>query len=396
MLGVGVLIPVYPLLILPTSPFRVIPDSWNLTSGFIMLGWLGASFPLAQFFFAPILGQIADRFGRKKTLAISLSGTSFAYILFAIAILTKNIPLLFISRIMDGITGGNISVAQAVIADISTPKTRAKNFALVGMAFGLGFILGPFIGGKLSDQTLVSWFNAATPFYFTAFLSLLNMLSVLRFLPETLKTSSNKRIDITKPFNNITKAFSAFGLRSVMPSTFLFNAGFTFFTTFFAVTLAKKYGFSQGHIGNYFAYIGIMIFLAQGVLVRRLSGRVDDYKVLRFSMFGTGICLLIYHFIPASHAHLLYFVPPFLASCNAMTFAFNASIVTRITPPNIHAESLGINSSIMALGQAIPAILAGYIATIDPYLPLVVGSSTIIFGGLMFWILFKPEQFTNK
>lgn len=396
MLGIGVLIPVYPLLILPTSPFRITPDSWNITSGFIMLGWLGASFPLAQFLFAPILGQIADRFGRKKTLAISLSGTSFAYLLFAIAILTKNIPLLFISRIMDGITGGNISVAQAVIADISTPKTRAKNFGLVGMAFGLGFILGPFIGGKLSDQTLVPWFNAATPFYFTAFLSLLNMLSVLTFLPETLKTKSNKRIDVTRPFHNISKAFTMFGLRSVMPSTFLYNAGFTFFTSFFAITLAKKYSFSQGNIGNYFAYIGIMIFLAQGILVRRLSGRVEDFKVLRFSMFGTGICLLIYHFIPENHVHLLYLIPPFLSSCNAMTFAFNASIVTRITPSNIHAESLGINSSIMAIAQAIPAIISGYIAVVDPYLPIVVGSSTIIFGGLVFCILFKPEQFTNK
>ena len=396
MLGVGVLIPVYPLLILPTSPFRLVPDTWNITSGYIMLGWLGASFPLAQFLFAPILGQIADRFGRKKTLAISLFGTSIAYLLFAIAILTKNIPLLFFSRIMDGVTGGNISVAQAVIADISTPKTRAKNFALVGMAFGLGFILGPFIGGKLSDQNLVSWFNAATPFYFTAILSLINMLSVLKFLPETLKSSSNKRIDITKPFLNITKAFTIFGLRSVMPSTFLFNAGFTFFTSFFAITLAKKYGFTQGGIGNFFAYIGIMIFLAQGVLVRRLSGKIDDYKVLRFSMFGTGLCLLVIHFIPATHTNLLYLVPPFLASFNAMTFAFNASIVTRITPSNIHAESLGINASIMALGQAIPAIIAGYIAVVDPYLPIVVGSSTIIFGGLLFWILFKPKQFTNK
>ena len=396
MLGVGILIPVFPLLILPTSPFKLTPDSWDITSGFIMLGWLGASFPLAQFLFAPILGQIADRYGRKKTLALSLCGTSFAYILFAIAIVTKNIPLLFISRILDGITGGNISVAQAVIADISTPNTRAKNFGLVGMAFGLGFILGPFIGGKLSDQNLIPWFNAATPFYLTAILSFFNMVSVLKLLPETLKTISTKQINITRPFNNITKAFTTFGLKSIMPSTFLFNAGFTLFTTFFAITLANKYGFSQGYIGNYFAYIGIMILFAQGILVRSLSGRVSDFRILRFSMFGTGICLLIYHFIPANHPEFLYFIPPFLSSCNAMTFAFSSSIVTRITPANIHAESLGINSSIMAIAQAIPAVLSGYIAVINVNMPILVGSSTIILAGAIFWILFKPEQFTNK
>jgi DHA1 family tetracycline resistance protein-like MFS transporter len=396
MLGIGVLIPVFPLLILPTSPFKITPDTWALSSGFIMLGWLSASFPIAQFLFAPTLGQIADRYGRKKTLALSLFGTAFAYILFAIGIITKNIPLMFISRIMDGVTGGNISVAQAVIADISSEKTRAKNFGLVGMAFGLGFILGPFIGGKLSDPTVIHWFNAATPFYFTAILSLINMLSVLKFLPETLKTTTNRRIDITKPFNNITKAFSITGLRNIMPSTFLFNAGFTFFTTFFAITLANKYSFSQGHIGNYFAYVGIMIVMAQGILVRRLSGRVTDFKVLRFSMFGTGICLFAYYFIPAHHPYLLYVLPPIFASCNAMTFAFNGSLVTRITPESIHAEALGINSSIMAIAQAIPAVLSGYIAIINTSMPILVGSATIILGGILFWLLFKPQQFINK
>ena len=396
MLGIGVLIPVFPLLVLHTSPFRITPDSWSIASGFILLGWLASSFPIAQFLFSPILGQLADRFGRKKTLAISLSGTAFAYVLFAIGIITKNIPLMFISRIMDGITGGNISVAQAVIADISTPANRAKNFGLVGMSFGLGFILGPFIGGKLSDPSVVHWFNAATPFYFTALLSILNVISVLKFLPETLKLKSSAKLDISKPFHNIVKAFSESGLRNIMPSTFLFNAGFAFFTTFFAVTLASKYGFTQSHIGNYFAYIGMMIVLAQGLIVRRVSGKVQDYKVLRYSMFGTGLCLFSYFFIPATHAHWIYFIPPFMASCNALTFAFNASIVTRITPNNIHGEALGINSSVMALAQAIPALLSGYIAGFNVTLPIIVGSGTIILAGICFWKLFKPQYYPNK
>lgn len=395
MMGVGVLIPVFPLLILPSSPFKVTPSSWTLDHGFILLGWLSCSYPLAQFICAPILGQIADRFGRKKTLAISIAGTSFAYILFAIGIITKNIPLMFFSRIIDGATGGNISVAQAVIADISTPKNRAKNFGLVGLSFGVGFIIGPFIGGKLTDTNLVSWFDASTPFYFTALLSLLNVVSVLKLLPETLKVKSIDRLDITKPLSNIAKAFHRPGLRSIMPTTFLFNAGFTFFTTFLAVTLAHKYGFTQSHIGNYFAYVGIMIISAQALFVRRLSGKILDYKVLRFSLFGTSICLFSYFFVSAAHVDLIYLIPPFLSSCNAMTFAFNATLVTRVTPVNMRAESLGINSSVMALAQAIPALLSGYIAELNPTLPILVGSVTVFLGGVCFWILFKPELYPN-
>ncbi len=396
MLGIGVLIPIYPLLVISHSNFRITPDSWSVSDGFIMLGWLSASFPLAQFICAPVLGQLADKFGRKKIMAASISGTAVSYFLFAVAIATKNIPLLFFSRIMDGCTGGNIAVAQSVIADISTPQNRAKNFGLVGMAFGLGFIFGPVIGGTLSNPLIVSWFNPSTPFYFSALLSILNVSLIIKFLPETLKVKSEKRIDITKPLHNIVAAFSKPGLRNLMPSTFLFNAGFTFFTTFFAVILAAKFSFSQTDIGHFFAYIGIMIALAQGIIVRRVAKIASDYQALRFSMFGTGICVLAFFLIPVEHSYLLWWVPPFLAICNALTMAFNATLITRVTPENMRGEAMGINSSVMAMAQAIPAILSGYVAGIGTTLPIITGSLICIASGLCFWYLFKPKQFLNK
>ena len=393
MLGVGVLIPIYPLLILPHSIFKVIPDTWAVSSGFIMLGWLSTSFPLAQFFTAPILGQLSDRFGRKKILALSIFGTFISYLLFAVAITNKNIPLMFIARFTAGLLGGNISISQAVIADISSPENRPKNFGLIGAAFGLGFIFGPFIGGKLSDPNTVSWFTAATPFYFISILSLINMVMLLKLLPETLMVKSNSRINITKPFHNIKLAFSREGLRNIMPSTFLFNAGFTFFVTFFAVTLAQKFHFNQGQIGNYFAYTGIMIVVAQSIIVRQVAKFRQDFQVLRFSMFGTAACLFILFLIPTGYAAWIYCIPPFLAAFNALTMSFNGSIVARVTPINIRGEGMGINSSVMALAQTIPAILSGYIAGIGTNIPLIVGSVVIMLGGICFWLLFNPQQF---
>lgn len=396
MLGVGILIPVIPLLILPNSEFIIIPESWSVASGFILLGWLSASFPLSQFIFSPILGQLSDRFGRKIILSLCTFGTAIAYITFAFGILTKNIPLMFFSRIIDGITGGSISVAQAVIADISTPQNRAKNFSIIGMAFGLGFILGPFIGGKLTDPQLIHWFNAATPFYFTALLSIINMLFILKFLPETIKERSQKKLNLNKSLFNIFRAINIPGLRNVMPTIFFFNAGFTFFTTFFAVTLANKYHLTQGEIGNYFAYLGIMIIFAQGIFVRKVAKTAKDFQVLRFSMFGTGICLTSYFFIQSNYAQLIYLVPPFLAIFNALTSSFTSALITRITPVNTKGEAMGINSSVMAIAQAIPAILSGYIASIYPTLPILTGSATIFIGGILFWILFKPKQYQSS
>ena len=338
MLGIGILIPVFPMLVVPNSPFRITPESWTTAQGFIMLGWMMTCFPLAQFLCAPILGQLADRYGRRKVLALSITGTGIAYALFAIGIITKNIPLMFFSRIMDGATGGNISVAQAVIGDISSPQNRAKNFGLIGMAFGLGFIIGPFVGGKLSDPQLIHWFNAATPFWFAAILSAINVISVLKNLPETLKTRSDKRIDLRRPIHNIFKAFATNGINRIIPSTFLFNAGFTFYTTFWGVVLAEQFGFSQGHIGDFFAYIGIMVIFAQGFVVRRLSGKISEHKVLHFSMFITGICLIIYYFIPVNHPGWIYFIPPFMAVGNALTFAFSSALITKVSPHNIRSE----------------------------------------------------------
>jgi len=391
LLAVGILIPVFPLLILPNSPEKITPDYWTISGGFILLGWLSAIYPIMQFLATPILGEISDRWGRKIVLIISVIGTSISYVLFAIAIINKNIPLLFFSRALDGITGGNISVAQAVIADISTSKNRARNFGLVGMAFGLGFILGPYIGGKLADPKVVSWFDASTPFWFAAGLSLFNVLLITIFLPETLKVRAKKfRLHLFKSIQNVGTAFTRPGLRHVIPSTFLFNGGFTFFTTFFAVYLAREFSFTQGNTGDYFAYIGLWIALVQGIITAQVAKKLQDWQVLRFSMFGMAIALLGYMLIPAGQYKWLFFVAPLVALFSGLTQAFTPTIVSRVTPKNIQGEALGINASVAALSQTVPAILSGYVATINQHLPVTVGAGLIALAGLVFWILYRP------
>ena len=397
MLGVGILIPVFPLLVLPNSPYRITPVGWSIADSFILLGWLSAAYPLAQFFAAPILGQLSDRYGRKIVLTVSIIGTSFSYMLFAIGVATKNIPLMFASRIVDGITGGNISVAQAVISDISTPKNRAKNFGLVGASFGLGFIFGPYIGGKLADPSVVSWFSASTAFWFTAILSAINALIVIKFLPETIKVKTTTlSLHILQSFKNIIKAFTNSGLKDITPATFLFNAGFTFFTTFFAVFLAVRFGFTQGNTGDYFAYVGIWIAIVQGGLIGILSKRFKDFQILRYSFFGAALTLLAYLLIPAGEHRWLFVIPPILALFIGMSNAFLPSIVSRVTPKEIQGETLGINTSVSALAQAIPAIIAGYVATINTSATVVTASMLIGFSGIAFWILFKPKRYTNE
>lgn len=397
-LGIGILIPVLPVLVLP-GPHRVIPAYWSVKGGFILLGWLTAIYPLMQFLATPILGQLSDRFGRKKILAISLFGTGLGYVLFAIGIITKNIPLLFFSRAFDGITGGNLSVAQAVIADVTPPEKRTRNFGLIGAMFGIGFVVGPYLGSKLASPGISfyglfdtpSWFGPATPFWFTAILSLVNVGLILFMLPETLTKLNDKlKLHPAAALKNIVKAATYPGLRVVFPSVFLYWGGFTFFTTFFQVLLFAKLGFKASNVGDYFAYVGIWIAITQVVITPFIAKRFKSYQVLRISMAATGLGL--FALLTAGNTATLLLVTPIFAIFNGQTIANLTSLVSSSVGGDIQGEVLGINASVQALAQAIPAILSGYIATIGLNSPVQVGGAVMIASGVMLWILYKPAK----
>ncbi len=390
LLGFGILIPVIPqLLANPRSEYFLLPGGFSLNQGYILLGFLTASFSIAQFLATPILGQLSDRYGRKSILAISLTGTALSYVIFAFGIMTRNIPLLFAARFFDGITGGNISVAQAAIADVSTPQNRAKNFGMIGAAFGLGFVVGPYVGGKLSDPNIVSWFSATTPFFFAAILSAINVLSIILFFPEThKKLSHGLKINWSRSILNIYHAATFKGLRPLFSTVFLFNGGFTFFTTFFSVFLIQRFAFTQGNIGDFFAYVGLWVAFSQAVVVRKLAKRFNEVQLIRIGLIGTGAAILLY-FLPTQPWQLLV-ITPLMAISNGISFANLTALISKSVGPEIQGEILGINSSVAALAMSIPPILSGYIAAdISPTAPILIAGIVLFVSAAAFW-LFHP------
>ncbi len=392
-LGVGILIPVLPQLI-----FRIFePAGYSYKSSLIILGWLTAIYPLMQFLATPILGQLSDRYGRRKVLSFSLAGTALGYVLFAIGIITKNIPLLFFARGFDGITGGNISVARAVIADTSTPAKRTQSFALMGAMFGIGFVIGPYIGARLAAPNIdffglfhtPHWFGPATPFWFTAIISAINTCLVLMFLPETHKHIIKAlRLTWTKSLDNIRKAATSPGLRVVLTSEFMFWGGFTFFTTFFQILLIKKLGFKVNNIGDFFAYIGICIAVTQAILIPILAKKLKNYQVLKIGFLGLSVALLLMLW-PKNTTQLLL-VAPFIAIFNGMVMANVSALVSLSADAKIQGEVLGIEASVQALAQAIPAIIAGYVATLGINTPVQVGAAIVFVGWLIYMIFYRP------
>lgn len=399
LLGFGILIPVIPqLLANPISPDYLLPAGWTIKDGFIALGFLTALYSFGQFIANPILGELSDKYGRKRILAICLAGTALSYVVFAYAIITKNVPLLFISRFVDGITGGNISVAQAVIADITKPSERAKSFGLIGAAFGLGFILGPYIGGKLADPSIVSWFSASTPFWFAAILGALNFLAVVLWLPETLKDRKEKiKLHLLQSFHNIGQVFKLPPLRTIFITSFLMQGGFTFFTTFASVFLITRFSFTQGNIGDYFSYLGLWIAFSQAVVTRKVSALFREDQILKVTIIGMAICIAAF-FLPTVRWQL-FLIAPFFAMFNGLTMANMTSLVSKQATAENQGEVLGISSSVQALAQTIPAAISGYIAaSLASDTPLIVGSLTVLLAGLAFNFFYRNsnQEFSDR
>ena len=387
MLGVGILIPIIPLLF--TDPSYRYHLFLAPSTGYLLLGALTALYPFMMFLAMPIIGQLSDTFGRRTLLAVSLLGTAVSYVLFAIGIIFRNIPLLFLSRAFDGITGGNVAVAQAAIADITTEEERVRGFGIISAANGIGFILGPLIGALLSDPEILSWFGAPTPFWFAAILSMVNMAAVLLFFPETLSVKTKHRIQFWQAFRNIKKAFTGRGRRALYFTAFLYQSGFAFIITFFGVFLVSRFSFGQRNIGFLFAFVGLLLAFTQIALTGPLSRRVSPRVVVPASFLLMSASLVGIYFIHDTLFLYLYAIPTGIGAGLGLTNL--TALISTTSKDTQHGSVLGINSSVQSFAQAIPPVFAGAIAAVfAPTTPVLFSAFIIGAAGLFFTFWATP------
>lgn len=384
LLGLGIVIPIAaPLLLTPEE--GMLPLHYDFSQRSVILGFLLGVFSIAQFFGAPILGSLADKYGRKKLMLLSIAGTLAGYVLFAIGIDERSILLCFISRILDGFTGGNISIAMSAISDITEEKDRSKNFGLIGMSFGLGFILGPFIGGILADPRLVSWFNFSTPYWFASVLSLLNMGVIWLMFRETLSKRNEAPVRLFTGFDNLQKAFRIKKLRSIFVVLFLMVFGFNFFTQFFQVFLVHKFQFKATDIAYLFAYIGLWLALTQGGINRPLSNKFKPQKLVLWSAL---LCAVSFPFLLLpSQAWWLYLIVPFIAIFNGINTPNLAAVISMQVNADEQGSILGIRQSVQSVAMAIPPVIAGFITSVNVALPMWAAAICT----LLAWIVFRFE-----
>lgn len=384
-LGVGLVIPIFaPLFLSENSNLFSIGTDYATRS--FLLGLVLALFPFFQFFGAPALGTLSDKYGRKKILFLSVLGTFLGYILMVFGIVYQNLLLIVVSRAIDGFTGGNISVATSAISDISDKESRVKNFGMLGAIFGICFILGPFLGGKLSDPTVASFFSYETPFVIASILSFLNLILIATLFKDTLANRIEKTVSFKTGVKNLIRAFTDEKYKTVFTTIFLVSAGFSFFTQFFQAYLVSKFSFSQSQIGELFAYIGIWIVLTQGILVRVLP-KVKPQKVVFYSALFLGLFLMTL-VIPENYTYI-YFILPFIAISNGLLNPNSQAIISELADENAQGEIFGINQSVQSLGVAVAPLISGIIYSLDIRLPILTAGVLIVLASINFRKSFK-------
>lgn len=368
-IGWGIVLTIFAPLFFDSSD-RMLPSDTPNAIRNILLGILIGSFGIAQFLSMPVIGALSDHFGRKQILEWTIFGSLMSFILSAIAILMSNLTLLFFSRLVAGLCSGNAGTAQASIADMSTEKTKAKNLSLPGMVVGISWMIGPPLGGFLSTPGWISWFNYSTPFWFLAFLFLLNFLWVHSSYIETLekKEHGNWKQEI-KDLSKISKIPHMKGWLIV---TFFFYLSWFTFKLYYPAFFVQKFQFTQESIGYFYGYLAIFWLMGSFVLNRYFGEKIEPKKLLLFLLPIEGLALFVALWIGSISAWVWTF--PILAFFGSMGWIEVLALTSNLAGKVNQGKIFGITQSLMSLAVFVAPFYSGFLASYQIDFPLYIGA----------------------
>ena len=338
-------------IVIPVLPFYAEGTIFNATPRTV--GLLFASYSLMQLIFTPILGGLSDKYGRRPVLFLSIIGTGIGFLVLGLA---TTLWMLFAGRILDGVTGGNISTAQAYIADITTEENRAKGMGLIGAAFGLGFIFGPAIGGILSR-----W-GIQVPFLFAASLCFANALLLYFRLPETITPDhpAKHRAGGARGLRQLIHSLKQPRLTFVLIIYFLFIVAFSIMTTSFSLYTMFRFGYDAQHTGYLFAYVGLIAVIIQGGLIGRLVKRFGELPLVIFGALCFAISLFAVPFVgPAAGGLAALLIGGGVFSMgNSLATPALTSLASKSVGPAEQGTVLGVTQSVASLARAVGPFMA--------------------------------------
>ncbi len=344
-IGIGIIIPILPKLIETLS-------GEGLSEASRIGGWLMFAYAAMQFLFAPFLGMLSDKYGRRPIILLSLLGLGIDYVFHAFA---PTLAWLFLGRVLAGISGASFTVATAYIADISTPEKKAQNFGLVGAAFGLGFIIGPVIGGVAAK-----W-GIQVPFLVAAGLSFLNLLYGFIVLPESLNPEKRiqnfnwRKANPIGGLKNLRQFPSVMGF--IIPFFLIYIAGYAVQSTWTFFTM-YEFSWDEAMVGYSLAVVGIVVAVVQGGLIRVVVKKLGETKTIIVGMCFWTLGLLLFSIASKPWMMFAFIVPYCLGGVAGPTLQ---SIISNFVPDNMQGQLQGTLTSIMSLTAIIGPPVMTYI-----------------------------------
>jgi DHA1 family tetracycline resistance protein-like MFS transporter len=330
LIGFGIIIPLLPFY---AETFGASP---------VVIGLLFGVFSLCQLVAAPALGDLSDRYGRRPVLVFSLAGTVVSFVMLALA---HSVLMLFVARIVDGLSGGNISTARAYVADVTEPKDRARAYGLIGAAFGLGFIMGPALSGMLAKVSYTA------PIWAAAGLTLVATAMAWLWLPETVHRA---RAGTGNPFTYLPELLQRPVVRRVLTIDFIYWFGFAIFQTTFALFAARRFGFDASRTGYFFAGFGVLGAVIQGGFIRPIVRHAGDKAT-----FVTGVAFAVVGLVAAAMAHsVAVFALTLVPLAFGMGFGHPtvSSMVSRAARGDEQGRVQGAASAVESLGRTVGPI----------------------------------------
>lgn len=343
-LAFGVIIPVLPHLV----------ESFvggDTSTAAYWVGLFGTAFAMVQFFSAPVQGALSDRFGRRPVILLSCLGLGIDFIFMALA---PNLAWLFVGRLISAVTSASFTTANAYIADITTPENRAKSFGMLGAAFGLGFIIGPVIGGLLGD------IDHRLPFWFSAVLALINFAYGLFVLPESLpKERRSATFDWThaKPMGSVHLLRNYPQIWGLVALVFVANFAHYVYPSTFVLYADESFGWKEKEAGYVLAAVGVLSVIVNAILVGKLVKRMGERRAILFGLCCGVVGFVIYGFADVGWVFMLG-LP--ISALWAIAAPATQALITRQVGPDMQGRIQGALSSLVSLaGIAAPAVFAG-------------------------------------
>ncbi|MCH9612192.1 MAG: Tetracycline resistance protein, class B [Chlamydiia bacterium] len=393
-LGATIIFPIFAPLFLSHEHSLFTKDFSDNARG-ILLGIFLASFPLAQFFFSPIIGEFADRSGRKRTFLLTIISVIVGYFLSAWAIDARNLPALFGGRFLMGLAAGNMSVCLASIIDLSaTTKEKIRYFTMGSAVAGIAFVVGPFLGGKLSDPTLCPIFGPSFPMWIGGYLAVANFFIILFLFHETLHAKAHGPFDFLKAYHNVQSALRTPTIKNLYVSYFFYFFSWNMVFQFIPALLVEVFGSNMGTIGDVTALMGVIWIV--GTLV--MSRLIHTHRFVKPALYTALVVFAVATALSGFQRHLVLLL---VISGVGVFFAGGmwpifASAISGAAEKHMQGRVMGLSQSIQSLAMIIAPLLGGLFFHLLLPLPFMLASLAAVFAIWTIWgVPLKLDSSTN-